>query len=67
MGWCHKVGAIQPIIILSLSRLVTYWPDFDALRIGTELKKILDNFVFSKKMTKPLLIMVITDEGVSPC
>ncbi|KAF8533322.1 hypothetical protein BDD12DRAFT_498412 [Trichophaea hybrida] len=33
-------------------------------RIGTELKKILDNFVFSKKMTKLLLIMVITDEGV---
>ncbi|KAF8246235.1 hypothetical protein K440DRAFT_602803 [Wilcoxina mikolae CBS 423.85] len=33
-------------------------------RIGTELKKILDTFVFLKKMTKPLLIMVITDGGV---
>jgi len=35
-------------------------------RIGSQVKKILDNFVFAKgkKIERPLIIMVITDGEV---
>jgi hypothetical protein len=35
-------------------------------KIGTQLEnRILKNFVYGKKMTKPLLVMIITDGDVS--